>query len=156
MVLLDMLEDLDFLKGIRPEHLGMIAGLGELREVPADTVLFQEGKEACSVYLVLEGEIALEMNVPGDGSVVIQKAGPGELVGWSPVLRLGPVTATARTRTRCRLVSFNVRWLLDLFQKAPYFGMEFLRRAAATMARRLDATRRRLLDLTRAESCVVG
>jgi CRP-like cAMP-binding protein len=156
MVLLEMLEEVDFLKGILPEYRGMIAGLGELKEAPPNTVLFQEGMEAHSVYLVLEGDVALEMYVPGEGAVVIQAAGAGELVGWSPALRLGPVTATARTRSRCRLVGLNVGRLLNLFQTAPHFGMEFLRRAAATMARRLSATRRRLLALSHTERSAVG
>jgi CRP-like cAMP-binding protein len=147
MVLLDMLEEINFLKDIPAEFLGHIASIGELKEYPPGTVLFQEGKESDSVFLVLSGKVELEMRVAGVGGMPLQTVGAGELLGWSPLLRLGPMTATGRTLARCRLVALPVRQLLELCEREPHFGMEFLRRTAATEARRLRATRHRLLGL---------
>jgi CRP-like cAMP-binding protein len=147
MVLLDILEEVDFLKDLPAEFLGYVASIGELREYPPGTVLFQEGKESCYVFLVLGGKIELDMRVPGVGAMPVQTVGPGELVGWSPLLRLGPMTATGRTLSPCRVVALNVRRMLELCDDAPQFGMEFLRRTAATEAKRLSATRGRLLGL---------
>src|SRR4051794_30715274 len=56
MVLLETLDDLDFLKGIDPDHLRHLIALGELREYAPGTVLFREGQECWWVYLVLSGE----------------------------------------------------------------------------------------------------
>jgi CRP-like cAMP-binding protein len=148
MVLLDMLEDLDFLRGTPPEHLGHLAALGQLQEHPAGTVLFREGEVSHHVYLVHQGEVLLEVQVPGRGPAPIQTVGPGELLGWSPVLRLGPMTATARTLSRCRLVALDAGPLLALCQRDPAFGLEFLRRTAAAIGRRLHGTRLRLLAQT--------
>jgi CRP-like cAMP-binding protein len=153
MVLLDMLEEIDFVKDFAPEHLGYVAAIGELREYQPDMVLFQEGKESPFVYLVLSGKVELEVRVPGVGAMPIQTVGPGELLGWSPLLRLGPMTATARTLTHCRVVVLSVRRLLEICEEAPHFGMELVRRAAVTMSRRLAATRLRLLNLL-SVSCV--
>lgn len=147
MVLLDTLDEIDFVKGLAPESRGCLAAIGELREYPPGTVLFQEGKESYHVYLVLSGKVELEMRVPGVGPMPIQTVGPGELLGWSPVLQLGPMTATARALTRCRVVALGVRRLLELCEETPQLGMEFLRRTSATMAGRLSATRLRLLHL---------
>jgi CRP/FNR family cyclic AMP-dependent transcriptional regulator len=147
MVLLEMLEEHAFLKDIAPEYLGYLAAIGELREYLPDTILFQEGKESYYVYLLLDGKVELEMRVPGVGMMPIQTLGPGELLGWSPALKLGPMTATARTLTRCRVVALNVRRLLEICEESPHFGMEFMRRAAATTSHRLAATRFRLLNL---------
>jgi CRP-like cAMP-binding protein len=146
MVLLDMLEDIDFLRGLAPEYLGHIASLGQLQEHPADTVLFREGEGCGHVYLVSQGEIVLEIEVPGKGPMPIRTAGPGELVGWSPVIGLGPMTATGRTRTRCRVVALDVGRLRALCQRNPTFGMEFIRRTAVALAQRLHGTRLRLLE----------
>jgi CRP-like cAMP-binding protein len=147
MVLLDMLEGIDFLKEFPPEYLGNIAAIGELREYPADAVLFEQGKESCHVYLLVSGKVELEMRVADVGLMPIQEVAPGELLGWSPVLEVGPMTATARARTPCRVIALNVRRLQEMCKQAPEFGMEFLRRAAATAATRLSSTRLRLLNL---------
>jgi hypothetical protein len=52
MVLLDVLEDLDFLHGLSREHLSQVAGLGQLQEHPAGAVLFREGEVSRTVSLV--------------------------------------------------------------------------------------------------------
>jgi CRP-like cAMP-binding protein len=95
----------------------------------------------------LGGKVELEVRVPGVGAMPIQVVGPGELLGWSPVLQLGPMTATAQALTRCHVVAFDARRLLERCEEAPQFGMEFLRRTSATVAQRLGATRLRLLHL---------
>jgi CRP/FNR family transcriptional regulator, cyclic AMP receptor protein len=146
MILLDMLEDLDFLQGLAPEHLRQVARIGQLREYPPGAFLFQEGKHAHEVFLVMRGEISLEVELPGRGAVPIQTVGRGELLGWSPVLGLGPMTATARTRTWCRLIALDVGRTRDLCRDEPRFGVEFFQRLAAALARRLHATHLQLVQ----------
>jgi CRP/FNR family transcriptional regulator, cyclic AMP receptor protein len=145
MVLLDMLEEMDFVRGMAPEYLAYLANVGRLKEYDADTVLFREGQPAAHIYLISRGVVALELHMPDEGHVRIQVLGPGELAGWSPVLVQGPMTATARTLGRCRVVALDVERIRALCDRDPRFGQEFLRRTAVVLARRLDATRRRLL-----------
>jgi CRP-like cAMP-binding protein len=78
--------------------------------------------------------------------VPIQTVGRGELLGWSPVLGLGPMTATARTRMWCRLIALDVGRIRDLCRDEPHFGVEFFQRLAVALARRLHATRLRLVQ----------
>jgi CRP-like cAMP-binding protein len=142
MILLEELAEVDFVRGLLPEYIQRIAQLAQLQECPAERILFREG-EACSfVYLVLRGSVALEMTVSGRGTVLDQTVGPGDLLGWSPLLRLGPMTATARTLSRCRLAALDAAQLLTLGEHEPRFGIELLRRTATAVARRLIAARR--------------
>jgi CRP-like cAMP-binding protein len=106
---------------------------------------FPEGRKGCFPQGVSRGERG-RTEVPGKGPVLIRTAGPGELVGWSPLIGLGPMTATARTRMRCRVVSLDVGLLRALCQRNPTFGMEFIRRTAVALAQRLHGTRLRLLE----------
>ncbi len=149
MILLDELEGVSFLKDLKPEHLRQIALAAQPREYPPQEVLFHEGESAENLYLVLQGTVAIEVEVPGRGNVQVQVVGPGEFLGWSPVLGPGPMTATARTRTRCRLAVLCGGRMRMLSEDDPEFGIEFLRRAAAALARRLQATRRLLAEIAR-------
>jgi CRP-like cAMP-binding protein len=144
MILLEELRPSGFLQGMRPEYLRQVAGAAHLKESPAGGLLFCEGEASPFAYLILQGEVELSVQVPGRGVVPIQTAGPGDLLGWSPVLGLGPMTATARTRSRCRLAVLHVGRLLSLADADPRFGVEFLRRTGAVLAQRLGATLRRL------------
>jgi CRP-like cAMP-binding protein len=145
MVLLDELQDLAFLEGFAPEHLRQIARAAQLKEYLPGVVLFCEGRASPYVYLLLQGEVRLDIAVPGQGALPIQTLSSGELVGWSPVLRTGPMTATAHTVTRCRLAALDAAQVLAMSDQDPRFGMEFLRRTAVALAQRLRATRQKVV-----------
>jgi CRP-like cAMP-binding protein len=144
MILLDELENVSYWRDLCPRYFRHIAALAQLVEFPADTVLFRERQSAPHIYFVLEGEVALTIQAAGERLIALDQVGPGELLGWSPLLRLGPMTATARTLTRCRLTALDADQVLARCQDDPAFGAEFFRCLAAVLARRLSATRRRL------------
>lgn len=145
MILLDELEEVRFLGDLSAESVRRIAQLAQLREFCAGSVIFAEGQNTPFVYLILEGEVAIEIHVPGRGNASVQTLQPGELLGWSPLLRSGPMTATARALTRCRLAALDTEQIRALGEHEPHFVMELLRCTAMTLARRLSATRLKLL-----------
>lgn len=145
MILLEMLEDVAIVEGLAPEYLRLLATEAHLHELPEGAVLFQEGTPSAFIYIVLLGSVDLEVRLPDGSPFVVQTVGPGELLGWTPVLGGGPMTATARTRTRCRLAALSGHRLLELCEQHPRFGAEFFRRTAAALAGRLHATRLKLL-----------
>jgi CRP-like cAMP-binding protein len=151
MIPRESLEDLRFLQDLTPAHLEQIGAIAELREVPAGAVVFREGTPCAFLYVVQNGLVQLELRVPGRGPVVLQTIGPGELLGWSPLLGQGPMTAGARAVVPCRLVAFHTPQLLALVEHDTRLGLELMRRAAAALAQRLEATRLHLLDVYRHE-----
>ncbi len=87
--------------------------------------------------------MTLEVEEPG-GPVGVYVAGPGELLGWSPVLGGRGMTATARAAGRCRLAALDAERVRALCEKEPTFGLAFLRQLALVLSDRLSHTRRRL------------
>jgi CRP-like cAMP-binding protein len=144
MVLLDEIQDLAFFRGCAPELIKQVALVAQLQEHLPGTVLFSEGHPSPWVYLLLQGEVNLEIDVPGHGALLIQTLGSGELLGWSPVLATGPMTATARALTRCRLAALDAAQILKISECDLRFGLEFFRRTALALAQRLRATRLQL------------
>jgi CRP-like cAMP-binding protein len=149
MVLLDDLESIAFLRELAPAHLQKLSALARLKEVEAEGLIFGEGEHSPYIYLVLEGEVGLEIRVPRFGGLEVLTLGPGELLGWSPVLGGSPMTATARATTRCRLAAFNAEQVLALAEHDPRFGMEFFRGTSAALAERLYATRQQIANAGR-------
>jgi CRP-like cAMP-binding protein len=147
MVALDVLEKLSFLEGFAPEYLKPLAAVAKVVDVAADEVIFQEKQKSPNIYLVLEGKVALEIWAAGRGATQIQTVGPGKMLGWSPLLTQGPMTATARAVEPSRLVAINAMQVLEACAENPRFGMDLLRRTALALSRRLHATRLRLLEV---------
>lgn len=153
--MLSLLRGVQFLHDIDDQYLRAIAPIAEVLELPADAVLFRRCESHPTIYLVLEGSVALEIWVPGQEADRLQTVGEGELLGWSPLLGLVVMTATARTLTPTRVVAINAPQLLLLCECNPRLGFEFMRRAAQALALRLNAMRMQLIDLSGREPSVV-
>jgi len=146
MVPIATLEKLGFLEGLPPKYLEPLVAVAEVIDVPADHVLFREGEKSPCIYIVIEGRVALEIGAAGSEAIRIQTVGPGKLLGWTPVLAPGPMTAQAVALEPCRLVAVNALQMLEACAQNPSFGMEFMRRTAVALSRRLKATRQQLID----------
>jgi CRP-like cAMP-binding protein len=144
MVLPDELQDVELFQDIPPAYVTRIALLAGLKEYPPESVIFREGEQSPCVYFVLRGDVSLEVAVAGRGPVPVATVGPGKLLGWSSVLGLGPMTATARCTGWCRLAVLRADQVLGLCDDDPKFGMAFMRRMAVALANRLAASHRHL------------
>ncbi len=138
------LRGMRFLHDIEDQYLLALAPLAELREVPAGTVLFREGQSHPNIYLMIEGSVALEFRF---SDRVLQTVGPGELLGWTPILGQVEMTATARVLEPTQAVAIRASQLVALCEHNPRFGFEFMRQTARALSRRLNTTKLQLLDV---------
>ncbi len=146
MLVLDKLDQLNFCKGLSFEYQRRLFAAGEIKEYQPGERLFFEGQNSKEIYLLADGQVILETSIPGQDPMRLQMVGPGELLGWSPVLGLGVMTATARAITPCHLLALDAERILSMAEEDPKFVLEFMRRVAITLARRLNATRLQLLQ----------
>jgi CRP-like cAMP-binding protein len=146
MILLDELENSGFLRHFSPPYWPVVASVAQLKEYAAGACIFSEGDSARQIYLVLQGSVGLEVRVPDSGPVQSHQLGRGDLLGWSPVLGHGPLTATARALTACRLAALDSERIRILSERDAQFGSELLRATAEALAERLRAMRVRLPD----------
>lgn len=147
----ELLRSLAFLAPATDDELRQLVSAAWVEQYPAGAVLFREGLDLPHVFVVTEGTVALEVLGKGHRPKRFQTVGVGELLGWSPLLGAGAMTATARALTDVRVVVLDARAVLDLCDKDPRFGFQFMRRTAAAIADRLAATRLQLLDVYKSE-----
>jgi CRP-like cAMP-binding protein len=145
--LLPILRDIQFLHDFPDAYLEPLCSVASLKECSPGVVVFREGQKEERVYLIVSGAISLEFCAPGVGCKRLQTVGAGELLGWSPILGLKEVSATARVLERSILVVIDAKQLLALCEHNPRFGYDFMRRTALALTQRLSATRLQLLDI---------
>jgi CRP/FNR family transcriptional regulator, cyclic AMP receptor protein len=145
--LIEALQEIRFLHDIGPMHLEQIAKIARLRDYNQGDIVFRQGDTAQYVYLVVCGNVSLEICAAGAGCQQILTLGPGELLGWSSVLEQTCYTARARALDKSRAVEINIAQLLTLCERDPQFGYELMRRTALALAKRLSATRMQLLNV---------
>lgn len=143
----EYLRTLAFLAPATDDELRQLVPAARIEQYPAGSVLFREGDELFEVFILTAGSVSLEIDGPDRRPRRIQTIGPGELLGWSPLLGSGPMTAGARATSEVRVISLDSRVLLGVFDADPRFGYHFMKRTAAAIAARLTATRLQLLDV---------
>ncbi|HEX5103152.1 MAG TPA: Crp/Fnr family transcriptional regulator [Pirellulaceae bacterium] len=142
-----ILQALPFSAGLSDATAEKLAGLVSLQQFSGGSVIFAEGAANPSVYLIVEGEVALEMCVPARGCTRILTLGPGELLAWSSLLGGGRMTAGALALTDVRMLVAPAKAIGDLCAADRDVGFEFFRSVAVALSKRLVATRLQLLDL---------
>lgn len=134
-----------FLHGMSRDQLSVLAETACDVSFPAKHRLFEDGGNATRFWLIQSGHVSLDLHVPGEGPVVIETIGMGELLGWSwlfPPFKwaFGAVTATA-----VEAFEFNVPPVRERCAANPALGYELNQRITEVLAKRLRATRIRLI-----------
>jgi CRP/FNR family transcriptional regulator, cyclic AMP receptor protein len=134
-----------FLRGMSRDQLGVLAETARDVSFAARDRLFEEGGNATRFWLIQSGHVGLDLHIPGEGPVVIETIGMGELLGWSwlfPPYRwaFGAVAVTAVGAFEFDAAAVRERCATD-----PGLGYELDQRIARVLAKRLQATRIRLI-----------
>jgi CRP/FNR family transcriptional regulator, cyclic AMP receptor protein len=129
-------------------QLECLANLAILQELEAGDVLFHEGDREDYLYVLLEGQIVLEVEVPSRGRVPIYTAEVLDILGWSsmtPIVRQR--TAQARAIKPSLLLGLNSKLLQQECEEDHELGYIIMRRLANVVASRLLTTRLGLFDI---------
>jgi CRP-like cAMP-binding protein len=146
-VTLEGLRRLSFLRPATDEELQQLVTVARGEGFAAGTVLFREGDRLLHFSIIVSGIVAIEILGPARRLQRIHTVREGELLGWSPVLGSGAMSATARAVTDVNLISIDASAVLAVCESDPRFGSLFMRRVAAAIASRLYSTRLQLLDV---------
>ncbi|MGZ5130131.1 MAG: Crp/Fnr family transcriptional regulator [Caldimonas sp.] len=144
--LLQELEKHPFVAEFRPEHKARLAALAKTVHFEADQVIFHEGDDYSVLYLLGEGMVALELEVPGH-LLRVQTLYAGDVFDWSALLPHAGKHFQARALDAVTALAFEGEELLASFRSDPEFGLAFMLRLMGVVSERLRATRLQLLDM---------
>ncbi|HWK82510.1 MAG TPA: Crp/Fnr family transcriptional regulator [Caldimonas sp.] len=143
---LQVLEAHPFVADFRPEHRARLAALAKQVHFDADQVIFREGDDYSVFYLLGQGMVALELEVPGH-LLRVQTLYGGDVFDWSALLPHAGKHFQARALDAVTALAFEGEDLLASFKTDPEFGLAFMLRLMGVVSERLRATRLQLLDM---------
>ena len=134
-----------FLRGMPAGQLSVLAEAARDVSFPARHRLFEDGGNATHFWLIRCGHVSLDLHVPGEGPVVIETVGMGELLGWSWLFppykwAFGAVAATA-----VEAFEFDAPAVRERCAADSQLGYELGQRIGRVLAQRLQAVRIRLI-----------
>lgn len=143
----DLLSAEPHFRDLDTEYLDLMAGCGTNVHFDAGTMIFREGEPADTFYALRTGKVALEVNVPERGALVIETLGPGELLGWSWLFPPYRWHFDARAIDGTSAVALDGACLRGKCDDDPRLGYLLMQRFAQVSQERLQATRLQLLDV---------
>jgi CRP-like cAMP-binding protein len=135
-----------FLRGLSDDHLARLAAVTSVVAVPAGHRFFAAGTLARQCWLIRGGQVAIDVDVPGQGRLVVETLGRGELIGLSwfvPPFQWQFGAVAVQPTEAFELDAAAVRLACD---EDPVLGYQITHRLNAVIARRLQATRRRMIE----------
>lgn len=148
MDLIEAFKTIPYLLELNPDQIDSLSRISELIEIEAGESPIREGAALDFLYILLEGEIRVEIHIPTRGSLETSVLGPYDILGWSamtPVVRQRTGTTTALTH--CHAIRIDARPLQDLCEQDHEIGFYMYRRIANVTARSFLTTRLELMNL---------
>jgi CRP/FNR family transcriptional regulator, cyclic AMP receptor protein len=109
---------------------GVFYNAKSFRDVPAGTVIFEEGAGGAEMFGVVEGEV--EVRLPNGA---VHRLGPDDTFGEMAIVDTSPRSATAVAVTDTRLAVIDRHRFLFLVQDTPIFALQVM----SSIAERLRA-----------------
>jgi len=141
-----LLQDHSFTKTFWPQHVARLASMAaEVHFAPGESI-FREGDHSSLFYLLISGNVALEVVEPGR-PIRIATLFAGEVLGWSSITGDNGKQFRARALEPVHALAFDGARLCHACEQDYAFGFVFMRAVLAVTSGRLHAIRAQLLDL---------
>lgn len=132
MSALEQLRATPLFRELSDDDLGRIAGTARVEDVAADTRLIEEGSEPDAMYVIIDGEFSVTKRGAA-GPMVLNRCGPGELLGELALLENRARTASVTATRAGRVIVLPVAALHDLLRASLPATLAILRTVAARL-----------------------
>ncbi len=136
-----------FFAGLDGDALAIVSGCATNVSFAPGEFLFRQGQPANQFFVVRRGRVALQIHGPAVGTMVVDTADAGDVVGWSWLVPPYHWLFDARAVEPTGAVSFDGACLRGKCEDDPRLGYELMKAVSQVMLSRLTAARVRLLDV---------
>jgi len=134
-------------KDLTPADLALLEPLCEAACLHQDKVIFDQGRNADYLYILLEGEVVVNYK-PYDGpELTVGRIHPGGVFGWSAILGRQVYTALAMATVESTAIRIRGAELRNLCESKPQTGLAILEKLAEGIAERLNSTRSQIFTM---------
>lgn len=139
MVPIELLRSTAFFEELSDSMLERLAGIGQVKLYPEGVYLNQRERTAKYFYLILDGEISLQMESLTGKTVRLETITPGGAIGFSSLIEMEPkrYIGDAKTLTDVKVLRFHADDMALLFYQDFEMGFLIMKKIAFIAKRRL-------------------
>jgi CRP-like cAMP-binding protein len=137
------LKQSELFRTLGADELSMVARFCSTFSVIEEGILFSEGRTASHLYLIADGQIALQkaVRVPHGRRprrTTLGLCGPGDVVGWSALLEPYKHTVSATAWDSSRLIRVEAGSMREAMESHPETGFKVMTALLGVVSRRLS------------------
>lgn len=144
--LVDYLKTHSIFKGMSEEQVKTLARAALVRSYKTGECLFKQGDSANHCYIVISGQVSVEIPSIYGPPLVVQTIKEEGVLGWSWLIPPYEWTFEADTEADTEVVEFDGKALRDACEADPALGYQLMKRFAGLMSLRLHEARRTMMD----------
>jgi CRP-like cAMP-binding protein len=145
---IDLVHRFDCFGSLNAEEIAAFATLvDEVRLAPGE-VLFKQGEQGDSIYLLLGGQILIKLGAAVPGDHLLATLGPSAIFGEMAPLLNTPRTATAIAGAHTHLWRISTRVFHEALQRGDAWATSFLLATAQVLGRRIMEMNEELVRLS--------
>lgn len=141
------LQKTEMFSGLTPAEATVASDGMQLIKLKMGEVLFRQGDAGDTMYLVINGQLDVQLDVPGGDGRVVSTVGPNSILGEMCLLLNEPRTATIIAASDAELWKINRDRFEESMKWNERWANQFGFFMAQTLARRLSAMNRELVNL---------
>jgi CRP-like cAMP-binding protein len=115
-----------FFRGFNPQQTSLLTASAMEMKFEAGELIYAEGSPANRFYLILEGEVVLESEMPDRSAIPVQTLGPGEDLGWSWLFPPYSFHLSARATAPTKTMFFYATCLRELCAQDHELGRKMM------------------------------
>lgn len=135
-----------FFRGIKPNHLAVIAERASSIHFKKGKYIFKEGESANAFYVIMDGKVVLESYVPGKGAIQILTINSGDVLGWSWLYPPYKWHFDAKALEETHCITLDGKHLRQKCDENVELGYELMKRFTQIIIGRLHSARLQLLN----------
>jgi toluene monooxygenase system ferredoxin subunit len=147
MVSTELLSKFDLFADVDKEQLEAVAKVSKEISFEKGETVFNEAQKADELYFLLEGEIALQIQLTSRPvkitTLIVNQS--NQNFGWSSIVSPYFFTASAECREACHVVAVNGKEFMRILENDPNTGFMVMRRITEVISNRLRICRTTML-----------
>jgi CRP-like cAMP-binding protein len=141
MIWKDLLKKIKVFKDLSSEEINLVEKLVKERVYDAGTKVIKEGEPSTEFFICIDGELIIQINVPGRGAITTRTISDMSIFGWSALTNIPHYGALVVTNKDSKVLVFNGAELKELFEKHPRMGYLVMRNLIDVVSSRLQGIR---------------
>lgn len=141
------LADQPFLRGMKQPYIELLARHATIVDFEAGQTIFHQNEFADHFFILLEGKVCVETDVPRSENIPVQILGVGDVLGWSWLFAPFTWHFQARALEATRAICLNAASLLVASENDYGFGFDLMERVVQVVIARLKTSQQQLLAL---------